>query len=85
MEKILVEIIAPATSARYDFSISKKFRIREAMQKLIEEISQYEKAEALFPDSENIFLYEAKTEKVLNRNDTFEEAGVKSGDVLMII
>ncbi|MCM1060281.1 MAG: hypothetical protein NC452_08295 [Eubacterium sp.] len=81
MEKIIVEIKCPAASKSYEFRISKKLSVDEGMKKIILEIRGFEHNEAMFSDDISIF----KAGTILNKDMTFSENGVKSGDVLMII
>ena len=85
MDKILLEIVCPATSKHYDFWISKKMKIGVAKNKIISEIREYEKNESLFETENKVMLF-CENEKVLqDENRTVEQSGVQSGDCLMLI
>ena len=85
MDKILLEIVCPATSKHYDFWISKQMKISVAKSKIISEIREYEKNEGLFGDESKVMLF-CENEKVLqDENRTVEQSGVQSGDCLMLI
>lgn len=85
MDKVLVEIISPATSRHYDFWISKKMRVGQTVQKIADEIRRFEGNGLLFSDTGDLGLYDAKTERALAGDDTMEQAGIRSGDVLLIL
>ena len=83
MEKMIVEIQCPATSKSYEFRLSKKLSTTDGKEKIIDEIRTLEKNDKLFAD--NVSIFSARTECILNEKMTFSENGVKSGDILMII
>ena len=85
MDKILVEVICPATSRHYDFWISKRMQISQVIEKLIAEIQSFEKTEILFYSKEKVCLYSKKRQKAFSKNISVIQAGINSGDILMLI
>lgn len=85
MDKILIEVACPATSKKYDFWVSKKLPVGKVQEKLIQEIRGFEKSNALFCDGDDIFLYSCSGQQVLAQGLTVEQAGIRSGDCLMML
>lgn len=85
MDKIIVQIKCPVTSADYEFRISKKLLTKDGIVKIISQIRNYEKNDNLFADTEDVHLFDDRINAFLNNDFTFMENGVKSGDTLMII
>lgn len=86
MDKILLEVTSSALSKTYEFWVSKKQKISNVKQKIMQEISSYEKNPSLFDEGDGVFLYLNEQEKVvLAENLTVEEAGIRSGMKLLLI
>jgi len=85
MDKIIVEIKCPASSKSYEFRISKRLSVIEGMEKIISEIRGFEQNEKIFSMDNELSIFCARLNSILNLNMTFAENGVKSGDTLMII
>lgn len=85
MDKILIEVSCPATSKKYDFWISKKLPVVQAKQKLLQEISSYEKNDELFLNTENVILYMKESEKIIVEHGTIEQVGITSGTCILVI
>lgn len=85
MDKVLVEIVCPATSKEYDFWISKKMKVKNAIEKIAADIMQYELNDKLFDLEKMVVLYFYEHRTLLNRELTMEQSGVCSGCRLMII
>lgn len=85
MDKILIEVVCPATSKHYDFWISRKLSIGKAKEKLMQEIQSFEKSENIFCDGENTFLYLCENGRILALQQTLEQAGITSGSCLMLV
>ncbi|MBP3620553.1 MAG: hypothetical protein J6J16_02190 [Lachnospiraceae bacterium] len=84
MDKILIDVKCPATSKSYDFWVSKKLKIHDGKMKMIEAISGSEKCEDIL-DVNNLFLYTENENGLIDEYQTFEHAGIKSGDTIMLI
>ncbi len=85
MEKIIVEIKCPSVYKSYDFRISSNMLAGKGIARIIEEIRSIEQNGRLFSDSSSAVLISKDTGAVLNREMTFSENGIRSGDTLMII
>lgn len=85
MDKIIVEMKCPASSKSYEFRISKRLSVSEGMKKIISEIRGFEQNEKIFSMDSELSIFCARLNSILNSDMTFEENGVKSGDMLMII
>lgn len=85
MDKILLEVDCPATSKKYDFWVSKQLKVGKAAEKILQEIRGYEKNELLFGTGEDTLLYQCRTRQVPPYQLTMEQAGIRSGDRLLVI
>ena len=85
MDKIIVEVRCPASEKSYEFRISKRLLVSEGMEKIIFEIRGFEQNERIFSTDSGLSLFCARLGSILNADMTFEENGVKGGDMLMII
>lgn len=85
MDKILIEVNCPATSKKYDFWVSKQLSVGKATDKIRQEIRGYEKNELLFGKKEDSLLYICRTMQVPFYQLTVEQAGIRSGDRLLLI
>lgn len=85
MDKVLVEIVCPATSKQYDFWISKKMKVNSVIEKVAVDIMQFELNNSLFDLQKMIVLYFYENRTLLCPERTIEESGVSSGCRLMII
>lgn len=85
MDKVLVEIICPATSKSYDFWVAKKLGARQAAVRIAKDIMLYEMNEELFDTGKGLFLYFYENRELLNQDYTMEQSGVRSGCRLMLI
>lgn len=85
MDKIIVEVKCPASAKSYEFRISKRLPVSEGMGKIISEIQGFEQNERIFSMDNGLSLFCARLGSILNTEMSFEENGVKGGDMLMII
>lgn len=85
MDKILLEVFCVPTSRAYDFWVSKKMPILKVKEKILEQISVYEKNTELFTDAEQIFVMDTGSTNILDESWMVEQAGLHSGDRLVII
>lgn len=85
MEKIFIEVKCPAISESFEFRISKKLSVGEGLKKIVSEIRLFCGNDGMFPDEDSVELFGSRTNGVLNRNMSFSENGVRSGDQLMIL
>ena len=85
MNKILVEIKCPATSASYDFWVSKRMKLGEAKKKIIAQICAYEKNDELFEDESQVLLLHDSRQIFVETGETVQHAKIKSGDCIYIV
>ena len=85
MTKILVEINCPSTARNYEFWISKQMIVKDVIKICKEEICMTEGNKKIFNDNENTVLFSQRLRIPLNENYTATEAGIISGDKLMIV
>lgn len=85
MDKILLEVFCVATSKSYDFWISKKMEIVKVKEKIIQQITLFEKNEELFSEDNDVFLMGGTDADVFEETWTVEEVGLHSGDKIVII
>lgn len=85
MEKIFIEVKCPAISESFEFRISKKLSVGDGLKKIVSEIRLFCGNDEMFPDEDSVELFGSRTNGVLNRNMSFSENGVRSGDQLMIL
>lgn len=84
MNKILIEIICPSLSRRWDFWAAVDVETSKVAATMISEICEYENDADIFKGFERIDLYN-KSGMILNPEFTLRENGVHSGDSVMII
>jgi len=85
MEKIFIEVKCPAISESFEFRISKKLSVGDGLKKIVSEIRLFCGNDEMFPDEDSVELFGSRKNGVLNRNMSFSENGVRSGDQLMIL
>lgn len=85
MDKILLEVFCVPTSRTYDFWVSKKMPIFKVKEKILEQISIYEKNTELFTNTEQVFFMDNGSSSILEENWMVEQAGLHSGDRIVII
>lgn len=85
MVRILnVEVMCPSTSRSYDYKIPPSMKVSDIKKRIINDIRLYEGLSDLFSDEENVGIY-CEDKCRLGDDITLSNAGVKSGDRLMII
>lgn len=85
MDKLLIEVICPATSKTYDFWVSKKLDVKTGRKKIMQEIVAFEASNIIFSNKDTVFAFSEDIDGVIDDNVTFEQAGLKSGDKIMLI
>ena len=83
-DNILIEIICPAVSRKWDFRIPQNVILADIKSQIISDIRIYEGMELLFSNIDDTILIRDDG-VILNCRFTASEAGVKSGDTLLII
>lgn len=84
IDKILIEVLCPSVSRRWDFRIPTRMKLSDVKEQMIADIQLYEGSDIIFSNPESVFLMNSDGE-VLNGEFTAEESGIDSGDVIMII
>ncbi|MCM1172157.1 MAG: hypothetical protein NC393_08535 [Clostridium sp.] len=84
MDKILIDVKCPMTFKTYDFWVSRKLLIQDAKKRIIEQITNVDGCTDLI-NEETVSLYKEDVDGLLCEQMTFEIAGVKSGDRLMLV
>lgn len=84
-DKILIQVIFPVLSQKYDFLISSELTVLEAKNAISKEIMDFEKNEALFTDINNYRIFIEGTDYALDENNSLKEYGIVSGSRLMLI
>lgn len=85
MVRILnVEVMCPSTSRSYDYKIPPSMKAGDVKKRIISDIRLYEGLPDLFSEEENIGIY-CENNCRLGDDISLGNAGVKSGDRLMII
>lgn len=79
-----VEVICPSTSRNYDYKIPPSMKVGDIKKRIISDIRLYESLPDLFADEETIGIY-CENKCRLGDDIALGEAGVKSGDRIMII
>lgn len=85
MDKILLEILCPATSKRYDFWVSKRMCVGKVKNKILSEIREFEKNDSIFQDEDQIVLFRENGDILNHENITMSHSGINSGECLMLI
>lgn len=81
---ILVDIYVPAVDKTYDFQINENTCISAVIEEIIEMVGQKERS-VLWGDPGEMLLCEKGSERILNRNDTLNNAGVTTGKTLILV
>ena len=85
MGKILVEIHCPATSKNYDFMLPDKMTVGKAIEKIREEIILFENNQNLFPEINELLLWNTDRKEILNPEYSLEQSGIYGGNRLMLL
>lgn len=83
--KILIRILFPALSEKYDFLIDPELTVKQAIKEISSEIMEYEKNYDLFSDLSEYRLFYEETDLALEENTELKEYGVVSGSRLMLV
>ena len=85
LDKFLVEIIFPGMGRNYDFWIPKEMQIQKVIEEVVTEIVQFEKSTVSSQNMEGMMLCSKRTGEILCTQTTVLEAGVRSGDTLVLL
>lgn len=84
-DKILVQVIFPVLSRKYDFLISDELTVMEAKKEIGKEIVEFEKNEALFNDTDNYRMFIQDADDALDERISLKEYGIVSGTRIMLV
>lgn len=84
-DKILVQVIFPMLSQKYDFLIGSELTVTEAKKEICREISDFEKNKSLFADISGYRLFVSEADDALDENYSLKEYGICSGSRLMLV
>lgn len=84
MNNFLIDIWCPATSKTYEFQIPAKIKIGDMIEMAAEEIRIYDSNENIFKDTDNLIVM-LDDNIPLSRDETAEQAGIKSGSTIMLL
>lgn len=85
MDKFLIEVIFPGMGRSYDFWVPKQMTVQTAIEKIIMEIVQFEESTAPSQNMQEKILCSKRTGEILCEQNTMLEAGVRSGDALVLL
>lgn len=83
MNIITVEVLCPSTERSYDFKLPVKMNTGDIKKQIIDDICNFEGLPGLFQDTDAVRLY--CKDGCIPDVVTPEYAGVRNGDMLMII
>lgn len=81
---LLVEVEAPVFSQVYDFKIERKEKAGKVLSDIVTKICQKEGCN-LGGEEENVLLWDREQERILPRDWTIEECGIKTGTRLLLL
>ena len=82
--KIFVEVKTPGNSKTYEFQLDSLMTVLQAKVKMIDEITESESGNITL-SPEKAVLGNLNTQTILSDSDTLTEAGVKSGQSLLLL
>lgn len=85
LDKFLVEIIFPGMGRNYDFWIPKRMMVQTVIEKVVMEIAQFEENTVPSQKIQEKILCLKRTGRILCAQNTMLEAGVRSGDTLVLL
>ena len=81
---ILVDIYIPSVDKTYDFQINEQSRISTVVEEITEMIGQKERSR-IVGDISKLLLCEYSTGSVLDPETTLEQAGIGTGEKLLLV
>ncbi|MHC1734652.1 MAG: hypothetical protein AB9921_03180 [Erysipelotrichaceae bacterium] len=82
--KIFVEILTPGNGKTYEFEISDTLNVKKAKERIIKNISTFENNAIIFKEDASVLCHLDKN-ATLDESVTMKEAGIKSGDNLLLV
>ena len=84
-DSVIIEIVCPATSRTYDFVICTQMNIRDVIEKVSDEIMEFEVNKSLFTVVNLLELFSDFYKSSLNKNLKIYDYNIKSGCRLMLV
>ena len=81
---ILVDIYVPSVDKSYDFQLNEQIMIGTVVEEISEMIGQKEHSK-IAGNAHDFLLCVYRTEEVLSPEVTLEQAGIRSGDKLLLV
>lgn len=81
---ILVDIYVPSVDKTYDFQLNEGIDIRTVVEEISEMIGQKEHSK-IVGSTGDLFLCHYKTKRILDKGESLREAGVVTGDKLLLV
>ena len=85
MDKVLVEVICPATAKSYDFWIAKQAVVKNVARRIAEDIMLFEMNMELFDLEKDLYFFFYENRELMNEVYTIQQSGIKSGCKLLIL
>lgn len=85
LDNFLVEIIFPGMDRSYDFWIPKRMTVQTAIEQIVMEIVRFEESTVPSQKIQEKILCSKRTGEILCIRNTMLEAGVRSGDTLVLL
>ena len=81
---ILVDIYVPSVDKTYDFQLNEGIGIHAVVEEISEMIGQKEHSK-IVGRTDELFLCQYKTQRILDKEKTLKEEGVITGDKLLLV
>ena len=81
---VLVDIYVPSVDKTYDFQLNEGIEIRTVLEEISEMIGQKEHSR-IVGSTDELYLCHYKTKRVLDKRISLKEAGVVTGDKLLLV
>lgn len=82
--KLFLEVMTPGNGKTYEFEVSDRLAVQKAKLRFINEIKLLENTLIGFEPQISVLCLQ-RTEKTLDDRQTLADAGIRSGDVLILI
>ncbi len=84
-DSVIIEISCPATSRAYDFVICRQMKISDVIEKVSDEIMEFEVNKSLFTDVNLLELFSEFYKSSLDKSLKIYDYNIKSGCRLMLV
>ncbi len=84
-DTVLVEIICPYTFRTYDFVLYKHMKTGDIIEKIKDEITNFESNDNLFSSKINLQIFSDRYDYPLDVGEEISHYGIMSGDKLMLV